>query len=167
MKPPPKTDPSPLVVIRSARAEDCATIVDFNLRLAWESEHKRLDEPTLTRGVKRALAAPDQCRYFLAELEGQIVGQTMITLELTDWRDGVLWWLQSVYVPEAFRGRGIFRAIFQHIEALARRTPDVRGLRLYVEQANHRAQRVYKQMGMRPGGYHVYELDWALARSAP
>lgn len=147
--------------IRLATPADLPTIAEFNSRLAWETEHKRLDPPTIERGVRRALAEHALCRYFVAELSGQIVGQAMITLELTDWRDGVLWWLQSVYVVQAFRGQGVFKALFQHIQSLAEADPDVRGLRLYVERENERAQRVYEQLGMQPSGHVVYERDWS------
>jgi GNAT superfamily N-acetyltransferase len=147
--------------VRSAVPSDLPTIVDFNVRLAWETEHKRLDGPTIERGVRRALSEPALCRYFVAERAGDIVGQAMITIELTDWRDGVLWWLQSVYVAELHRGAGVFRAIFRHIQSLAKSDADVRGLRLYVERENERAQRVYEQLGMQPSGHLVYERDWS------
>lgn len=147
--------------IRDATLADLPTIVEFNSRLAEETEHKRLDLDTITRGVKRALSQPGLCRYWVAESGGQIIGQSMITVELTDWRDGVLWWFQSVYVAEPHRGRGVFRALFEHIATLAQADPEVRGLRLYVERENERAQRVYEQMGLEPSGHLVYERDWS------
>jgi GNAT superfamily N-acetyltransferase len=147
--------------IRAATPQDSPTIVDFNCRLAEETEHKRLDLETITRGVRRALAQPGLCRYWVAESGGAIIGQSMITVELTDWRDGVLWWFQSVYVAEPYRGQGVFRALFEHIAAAAKAEPDVRGLRLYVERENERAQRVYEQMGLQPSGHLVYERDWS------
>jgi GNAT superfamily N-acetyltransferase len=148
------------VIIRNASPSDLPLIVDFNFLLAEESEGKKLDRAVLTRGVQRALASPEMCRYFMAEVNGEVAGQTMITFELTDWRDGVIWWLQSVYVRPEFRKLGVFKALFQHIATLAKETADVRGLRLYVEQGNVRAQRVYEQMGMQPGGYLVYEQEF-------
>lgn len=147
--------------VRSATLGDLPAIVDFNCRLAEETEHKRLDRETITRGVRRALTEPNLCRYFVAEMEDRVIGQAMITLELTDWRDGVLWWFQSVYVDAAYRSRGVFRALFEHIQRTARSEADVRGLRLYVERENERAQRVYEQLGLRPSGHLVYELDWS------
>ena len=152
------------IAIRNARVGDLPFIVDFNLRLAEESEGKNLDKAVLSKGVQRALDSPEMCRYFMAEVNGEVAGQTMITFELTDWRDGVLWWLQSVYVRPEFRKSGVFKALFQHIATLAKESKDVRGLRLYVEQGNSRAQRVYEQMGMQPGGYLVYEQDWSLKK---
>lgn len=153
---------SPLAVsIRDARPNDVATIVEFNRRLALETEGKALDLATLERGVARALAAPPACRYFLAESGGRVVGQVMITYEWSDWRDGVFWWLQSVYVEQPARGQGVLRALVDHVKRLAIDTADVRGLRLYVEQHNHVAQETYRRLGLRPGGYLVYEDDWS------
>src|SRR5262245_27984593 len=148
------------ISIRDAVSTDREIIADFNCRLAWETEHKRLDAATIARGVARALASRELCRYFVAELGGAVIGQAMVTYELTDWRDGVLWWFQSVYVLEPHRGRGVFKALFQHIAAAAQADPQVRGLRLYVEQENDRARRVYEQMGLAPSGHLVYERDW-------
>jgi GNAT superfamily N-acetyltransferase len=147
--------------IRPATLADLPVIVDFNSRLAWETEHKRLDADRITRGVRRALTQPEMCRYFVAESAGQIVGQAMVTFELTDWRDGVLWWFQSVYVARSHRGRGVFRSLFDYILSLAQADSDVRGVRLYVERENERAQRVYEQLGLQPSGHVVYERDWS------
>ena len=154
--------PTPLsVTIRTATPDDLPTIARFNSLLAFETEHKRLAPATIERGVRRALAAPQLCRYFVAESGGQIVGQAMITIELTDWRDGLLWWLQSVYVAEQHRGQGVFKALFEHIRGLAEADGEVRGLRLYVERDNERAQRVYQQLGLQPSGHLVFERDWS------
>jgi len=153
---------SPPLQIRDARAGDCDTIVAFNARLAEETEGKRLDLATLTRGVTLALTHENRLRYWVAELGsgGPIVGQAAVSLEWSDWRNGWLWWFQSVYVHPDFRSRGVFRALHQHIRDLARGSADVIGLRLYVETENQRAQSTYEALGMRPGGYHVYEELW-------
>lgn len=147
--------------IRAAAAHDAPTIVEFNRLLALESEAKQLDPAVLDSGVRQALARPEMCRYFLAEADGQIVGQTMLTYEWSDWRAGVFWWIQSVYVRAEHRGRGVFRALFEHIAALAKADPEVCGLRLYVEQHNAAALATYGRMGMIPSGHLLYELDWS------
>src|SRR5690606_20639735 len=104
---------------------------------------------------------PSMCRYWLAELDEEVVGQTMVTYEWSDWRDGVIWWLQSVYVTPAARGRGIFRALYRHVEDLAKTDEDACALRLYVERENTRAQAVYQRLGMTPTAYLVFEDDWS------
>lgn len=147
--------------IRDAAPADAPTIAEFNRLLALESEQKTLDAVTLERGVRLALARPELCRYFLAESGERIVGQTMLTYEWSDWRAGVFWWIQSVYVVADSRGRGVFRALFKHIEALARSAPEVCGLRLYVEEHNAPAISTYRRLGLAPSGHLLYEWDWS------
>ncbi len=152
---------APPLLIRDARREDLETIAEFNARLADETEGKTLDPEVLARGVARALADPDRLRYWVAEAASvQVVGQAAVTREWSDWRNGWLWWFQSVYVHPDYRGRGVFRALHRHVRNLALESGDVIGLRLYVEHENARAQRVYQALGMRPGGYHVLEELW-------
>jgi GNAT superfamily N-acetyltransferase len=147
--------------IRDARPDDLDVIIDYNARLALETEGKELDPEILRRGVMVALNEPDRLRYWVAEDEGGIVvGQAAITREWSDWRAGWIWWFQSVYVHPDFRGRGAFRALYARVRSIARATPDVIGLRLYVEVHNDRAQAVYRSLGMKPGGYDVYEDLW-------
>ena len=143
--------------IRDSRPEDWPTVVEFNRLLALESEHEVLNLKRLTPGVKRVLADPGLGRYFMAEEDGRIIGQTMITYEWSDWRNGMFWWLQSVYVEKAYRGRGVFASLYQHIENLARRDGTVCGIRLYVEEKNKPAHAVYAAMGLKPAGYFVFE----------
>jgi GNAT superfamily N-acetyltransferase len=149
-------------VVRDAHPGDHATILEFNARLALETEGKQLDRTVLARGVARALADPGRLRYWLAEAvdDRNVVGQAAITREWSDWRDGWVWWFQSVYVLPDYRGRGVFRALHQHIRSQARAAHDVIGLRLYVEDRNERAQRTYQTLGLNPGGYQVFEDLW-------
>lgn len=153
----------PGLQIRQARLSDQMIVADFNRRLADESEGKRLDPERLAAGVASALGDPDRLRYFLAELAepAEVVGQAAISREWSDWRNGWIWWLQSVYVAEAHRGRGVFRELFRYIRALARNADDVIGLRLYVEDSNLPALRTYRALGLEPGGYSVYQELWA------
>jgi GNAT superfamily N-acetyltransferase len=156
------------ILIRDACPGDHAAIVGFNAALALETEHKTLDPAVLSRGVRRALADPPRLRYWVAEdpAIGRVVAMTGVTREWSDWRDGDIWWLQSVFVDAAYRGQGVFRALLDAIRAEARATPGVIGLRLYVEAANHRAQATYRSLGLAPGGYEVYEDLW-IERALP
>src|SRR3546814_8999658 len=86
----------------------------------------------------------------------------MLTREWSDWRNGDWWWIQSVYVVPASRRRGMFAALYRHAEALARATPGVIGLRLYVERGNEVARRTYAALGMVDAGRseeHTSELQ--------
>ncbi len=162
-------------LIREACSDDLDVIVEFNARLAHESEGKLLDRELLARGVSMALSDRERLRYWVAEVEPAngdgparwVIGQAAISREWSDWRAGWIWWFQSIYVHNDFRGEGVFRALHSHIRTIARATPDVIGLRLYVEVSNDRARRVYQSLGMKPGGYEVYEELWVSGHHDP
>lgn len=151
------------ITVRRATLADAAYIVAFNTALAAESEGKTLDARTIAAGVRQALADPARSLYFVAEIDGEVVGQTMVTYEWSDWRNGFFWWIQSVYVDSRFRRRGVFRALHEHVRREARSRPDVCGLRLYVHHDNHRAMKTYAQLGMTQCDYHMCEEDWSAA----
>jgi GNAT superfamily N-acetyltransferase len=146
------------MLIRRAEGRDEDTLVAFNAAMAWETEHLRLDAAVLRRGVRAALADPAKGFYLVAEADGEVVGQTLVTFEWSDWRDGYFWWVQSVYVrPDARRG-GVFRALFEHVREAAVAAPDVIGVRLYVDRDNARAQATYAALGMTEEGYVLFGL---------
>ncbi len=149
------------LTIRAAATADISTITEFNVAMAAESEGVRLDPIIARRGVEQAVGHPEHARYFVAELDGRVVGQLMITYEWSDWRAKVFWWVQSVYVHPDSRGRGVFRRLYQYVESLARQDPGVCGIRLYVHHRNHRAMAAYEKLGMTPAAYRVYETDWS------
>jgi GNAT superfamily N-acetyltransferase len=143
--------------IRPALPGDLECIVEYNLRLAHESENKQLDRDTLRKGVDALLRDSTKGRYFVAVQNGEIIGQLMHTREWSDWRNGDIWWLQSVYVAAAYRRKGVFRRLYQHLWNEAQAASDVVGLRLYVEAENIAAHETYHNMGMRQPGYFVME----------
>lgn len=139
---------------------DALIVADFNIRLALETENLRLDPQCVKAGVAALLADPNKGIYYVAEVNGTVAGQLMITYEWSDWRNGNLWWIQSVYVREDFRRMGIFRTLFKHLEGLARGRKDVRSLRLYMHAENSAARRSYEKLGMRKTMYEVFELEF-------
>ena len=145
------------ISIRNAAMTDAAIIASNNSLMAEETEGRTLDPDIMGPGVAALLADPGKGRYWVAESAGQIVGQLMVTYEWSDWRNGTLWWIQSVYIAPDFRRQGVFSALYHHVESLAAAEPDVCGLRLYVEDNNHRAQRTYEALGMVKPSYVVME----------
>jgi GNAT superfamily N-acetyltransferase len=148
------------LIIRAAQSQDIPTIVEFNLALAWETERKRLHVPTVQAGVAALLKDAQRGFYTLAEAEAKVVGQVLVTFEWSDWRNGWFWWLQSVYVRPEARRRGVFRALFHHLQQQAQRRGTVVGLRLYVERDNQIAHKVYAALGLQPTTYGVLEKSW-------
>jgi ribosomal protein S18 acetylase RimI-like enzyme len=146
--------------VRPATTRDAAVLAAFNAALAAESEDKQLEPRRLAEGVAAVLADERKGRYFVAERRGEVLGCLMLTTEWSDWRNGVFWWVQSVYVIPSARAAGVFRSLYGHVLEAARADPGVCGLRLYVEHGNERAKRVYSAVGMHPTSYEVYELDF-------
>lgn len=144
--------------IRQAGPADAPTVVEYNRRLALETEGKTLDLTALTNGVTAALADPERKGpYYLAVEGATVLAQLQITFEWSDWRNGWYWWFQSVYVREEDRRRGVFRSLHEYVAELARRDGRVVGLRLYVERDNHAAQRTYRSLGMEQTAYLLLE----------
>lgn len=144
--------------VRDALPTDAPTLVDFNRQMALETEHKHLDEATLSAGVGRVLADRSLGRYWLAvDDDGRPLGQLMVTYEWSDWRNGPIFWIQSVYVRPDARQRGVYRALHEHAVAAAKESGAV-GMRLYVEPNNQRAIATYSRLGMKKT-YDVMELS--------
>lgn len=146
--------------IRGATAADIDTVVEFNLALAEESEGRTLDESRLREGVKALLGDSGLGRYFLLERDGEVIGQTMITFEWSDWRNGMFWWIQSVYVNADHRGTGAFSSLYRYIREEALNTDGICGIRLYVDKMNQHAADIYRALGMRDAHYDMLELDF-------
>ncbi len=143
--------------IRDATPADLPFIVAANAALASETEGQALDLALLQAGVQAALEDPRLGRYYLAEHDGQVLGQLMTTFEWSDWRNGLFLWIQSVYVLPEHRGGGVFKALFDHLARVAREDPRVCGIRLYVDRGNEKAKSVYGRLGMHRSNYGVME----------
>ena len=156
--------------IRAAHTHDRDLLAQWAVAMALETEHKQLDEKTVRAGVEAGIADPAKARYFIAMRESSVAGREtiaapagtlMLTHEWSNWRNGDWWWIQSVYVPPQFRRMGVFTALYRHVEQLARDTPGVVGLRLYVERENANAQKTYEALGMIDAGYSILEAEFS------
>lgn len=146
------------LTIRKAELRDAKTVAKFNASIAMETESMELDPDTALGGAKALIKDPHKGFYLVAETKGEIVGQLMVTNEWSDWRNQYFLWIQSVYVREDFRRKGIFSALYHHLNDLARYKKNVAGLRLYVEKNNETAKQVYEDIGMIKSHYEIYEV---------
>jgi ribosomal protein S18 acetylase RimI-like enzyme len=150
--------------VRRARPEDAATIASFSAAMALETEGRRLDLGRLYDGTIALLESPDRGFFMVAEMEQaddrQLLGQLMITYEWSDWRNGAFWWIQSVYVDPVWRRRSVFRRMHETVMATAKTSPNVCGVRLYVEENNSAAQAVYRKVGLTLSSYAIFETDF-------
>jgi ribosomal protein S18 acetylase RimI-like enzyme len=148
------------LIIRKAVFQDVALITQFNIAMAMETEQKILNEETVFAGVKGLFDHPEAGYYVVAEMDGLVVGSLMITTEWSDWRNGIFWWIQSVYIQPEFRRQGIYRSLYTWIKDLSKDHTEVCGFRLYVEKENHTAQKTYLSLGMQPTHYLLFEEEY-------
>jgi GNAT superfamily N-acetyltransferase len=142
---------------RLAKREDAEAIVDFQLAMALETENLKLDRDTCLRGVLGVFDVPARGTYYVAETGKEVAASTLVIPEWSDWRNGEVWWIHSVYVSPEYRERGVFSGIYRFIQSEVKSRPDLRGLRLYVEKKNLDAQAVYRRLGMTDEHYHLFE----------
>ena len=145
--------------VRRGTSADADIIAQFNVKMAIETENRKLDPETVRAGVRNLLDNPDAGFYLVALRGPQVVGCLMVTHEWSDWRDGLFWWIQSVYVDPAHRRQGVFRALYGQLRRMADEHPQVCGLRLYVEQSNLVAQKTYESLAMSRTPYQVFEIE--------
>ena len=146
------------IAVGRAATEDVAAIAQFNIAMAAETEDLALDPQTVHAGVAAVVSDDRHGFYLVARSDGKAVGSLMITYEWSDWRNGNLWWIQSVYVVPSARKQGIFRLLYDNVISLAKQSGNAAGVRLYVEKDNHGAQEVYRKLGMSETAYRVFEI---------
>ena len=108
--------------IRNADSDDASLIASFNSAMAEETEGRGLDASLINPGVAALLADSGKGRYWVAESDGRVVGQIMVTYEWSDWRNGTIWWIQSVYIHPDYRRQGVFSGLYRHVEGWHRAT---------------------------------------------
>jgi ribosomal protein S18 acetylase RimI-like enzyme len=144
------------MMIRKATPEDAVAIIDFQQKMAWETEQMTLVPEIINKGVNAVFQDSMKGQYWVAENNGKIVASLLITYEWSDWRNSNVWWFQSVYVLPEFRRKGIFKSMYEYIKNEADDI-HIAGLRLYVEKNNTRAQNTYESLGMKSEHYKMYE----------
>lgn len=145
------------LTIRKAKPDEGGQIMLFQMAMAQETEGITLDSQTLEAGVKAVFERPELGCYYMAELNGHIIASLLITYEWSDWRNSLVWWIQSVYVKPEHRKCGVFSGMYHHIKSLVMEREDVKGLRLYMVSENENAGRVYKKLGMDGDKYRMFE----------
>jgi GNAT superfamily N-acetyltransferase len=146
-----------MINVRQAVLEDRALIVAFQQRMADETEGMTLDADVLSEGVRAALLDPVKGEYLIAERDGEPVGCLLTVREWSDWRNGEVIWIHSVYVIPEARRQGIFKQLYLYLRRMVERDDELKGLRLYVHRDNTLAQSAYRSLGMDGDHYRLFE----------
>jgi len=150
------------IIVKEGTPKDTDDIARFQQEMALETEGKILDTAVLKRGIKTIFDSNDKGFYLVAEVDGHVVGSLLVTYEWSDWRNATFWWIQSVFVDANWRRVGVYRSMHDYVFRLADSSKDICGIRLYVERANSIAQQTYRNLGMTPAHYDLYEIDFVL-----
>jgi len=145
------------IKIRYAEKKDIEPITNFNIAMAKETENKVLDPEIIKYGVQNLFTHPTEGFYVVAEYNEKVIASLMITTEWSDWRNGIFWWVQSVYVIPEFRRKGVYSKLYTFVKENAEQNDNICGLRLYVEQNNLTAQKTYGKLGMQETHYKLFE----------
>jgi len=147
-----------MVQIREAIPSDAKQIVDFQLKMAMETENLELNKSIVEPGVHAVFQDNTRGRYYVAVAEGHVIGSLLTTYEWSDWRNGTILWIQSVFVDVQYRGKGVYRKMYSYIKELVENNSnEYKGIRLYVDKTNELAQQVYQKLGMINHHYDMYE----------
>lgn len=146
------------IIYRWAKPEEAQTITDFQVAMAMETEKMVLDPKICGAGVRAVFENPAYGRYLVCEVDGVVAGSLLLQNEWSDWRNGTVWWIHSLYIRPESRGLKLFSGMFSHIRSLIDADPKVRGLRLYVDKTNSNAQAVYRKLGMSDEHYATFEI---------
>jgi ribosomal protein S18 acetylase RimI-like enzyme len=145
------------MLVRKAKSEDLNSILEFQIAMAKETEGIDLERSTVKKGATAVLENSAKGNYYVAEKNGQVIGSLLTTFEWSDWRNGTVLWIQSVYVIPEFRRKGVYSKLYEHIKNLVLENHDLKGIRLYADKTNEGAQKVYRKLGMSPDHYVTFE----------
>lgn len=145
------------MLVRNAKSEDLISIIDFQLAMARETENIELERSTVEKGAAEVLKDTSKGQYYVAEKHGKVIGSLLTTYEWSDWRNGTVLWIQSVFVSPEHRRKGVYRKLYEHVKNLVLEQPGLKGIRLYADKSNKGAHQVYEKLGMTPDHYITYE----------
>ena len=145
------------MLVRKAKNKDKNSILQFQLAMSKETENIDLDPETVSNGVLAVIKDETKGCYYVAETEGKVIGSLLTTFEWSDWRNGTILWIQSVYVLPEYRRKGVYRQLYSHIKKLVFENDNLKGIRLYTEKNNLTAQKAYKKLGMDADHYITFE----------
>jgi ribosomal protein S18 acetylase RimI-like enzyme len=146
-----------IMIIRRAISSDIESVVEFQVKMAAETEGVELYTHTVHEGVFAVFQHTEKGVYYVAEADQQVVASTLLTPEWSDWRNAMVYWIQSVYVLPEYRRKGVFRQMFATIEKAVQKDEKSAGLRLYVDKNNLEAISVYEKLGMNGDHYRLFE----------
>ena len=145
------------MIVREATIHDINSIVEFQISMASETEGIELHKPTVIKGVTAVLIDNSKGNYYVTEIENKVVGSLLTTFEWSDWRNGTILWIQSVFILPEFRRKGVYRSMYSYLKNVVENDKKLNGIRLYADKNNFPAHKTYQSLGMCPDHYVTFE----------
>jgi len=146
-----------MIEIRKARLSDAESIVELQLQMAQETEGLQLDKTLVKKGVEGVFHEPTRGTYWIAQEKDKVLAVLLAIPEWSDWRNATVLWIHSLFVIPEARRKGVFKKLYLNLKRQAEQSPELAGIRLYVDKQNKPAQQVYEKFGMNKDHYELYE----------
>jgi GNAT superfamily N-acetyltransferase len=135
-----------MLAIRNATAGDAALILDFIRRLAeYEREPKGV-VATEADLLRDGFGPNPKYRCVIAEWDSKPAGFAFFFYNYSTWRGRPGLYLEDLFVSPEHRGKGIGKALMQHIAQIALRE-NCYGIRWMVLEWNEPALKFYEALG--------------------
>ena len=145
-------------LIENAKKDDHAKLIArFQVEMAKETENMELNHEKTEKGVLHIFDNPQEGEYWVSLHKGEMIGCLLTLYEWSDWRQGTVLWVHSVFVKKEFRGKGVYKKLYLMLQEKVRQNPRYLGIRLYVDKRNLDAQKAYKALGMTDEHYKLFE----------
>jgi ribosomal protein S18 acetylase RimI-like enzyme len=145
------------IIIEEANEIDVLELVELQCRMARETEKIELNRNVVELGIAALFQDKSKGKYFKVIDQGKIIGCVLNTYEWSDWRNGYVLWIQSLYLLPTYRHQGLFREIYDYLRESVQKNQQLKGIRLYVDRNNKNAVDVYKAIGMNNQHYEMFE----------
>ncbi len=145
------------IVLTKASLADLPQLV--SLFDAYRQFYKQASDENACKNYLAARLGNHQAVVFLASLNGQVVGFTLLYDTFTSVALAPLSILNDLYVVDSARGHGVATALIARAREHAKQHGSFR-LRLRTAKDNQTAQRVYDQTGfVRDEVFYTYDLN--------
>ena len=138
--------------------DDIGELAAMQCATAMETEGLKLDPATVRKGVENLMNKPARGFYLVAVCEGELVGCLQVIREWSDWRNGEIWSLHSMFVKPEHRRNGVFSALAGEVRRQAL-DGNVLLVRIPVLQGNEAGGATCRALGFTESGYHDYIFE--------
>ena len=141
--------------VRRAELKDLEYLVEFTSEEAREAEGSVKIPETLEKGIRAALEDSTIAIYWVLVDEKEApVGSVSALREWSDWNAGYYWWIQSMYISPAYRGKGCMTPLLDAVKSEVKKQQGLE-LRLYVHEENKVAIRAYEKARFTHSSYRI------------